>query len=199
MPSRLIDEFPGNQNRRTTFQLPSLSNLPLMSRNCHLRTFAAYRAALICLVALTLLVARTSGPALAPASSSLHSLVQSQSPHAKRQCLDQTDGFQSNIPTQMFKMLPPLPSFSPLASADKPPLPLQPRGFHYNRPPPLSKLRSFRCFVSIARTRAFALRGRTPARPPGTHEGERRLRSLIPPVPCSPVRRVIWKQSKLLV
>jgi len=109
-----------------------------MSRNCYLRTFSPYRAALIGIVAVTLLFTCSASPSFSQASSSLQSTVKSERTHAKRQCMDDDAGLQSSVPTQAFQTSPPPTSFSRLALADKPFLPLQSKGFHYNRPPPLS-------------------------------------------------------------
>jgi hypothetical protein len=131
----------GNQIGRTLFQLSRRSPKPLMLHNRHFRKRSCcfpWSAALVCIVALTLLLARTASPSFSQTSSPLQSTAKCETTHAKRQCLDHDDGFQASLPTQAFKTSPPPISFSQLALANEPPPPLQSKGFRYNRPPPLS-------------------------------------------------------------
>lgn len=109
-----------------------------MTQNCQRRTFAVHRIALVCAVAVTLVMSRTSTASVPRTSSSLKATIQCQCTHAKRQSLDRDGGFDFSLTAQTSFVSPPLASFLCLSCTDEPLLPFQPDSYHHNRPPPLS-------------------------------------------------------------
>ncbi len=108
-----------------------------MNRSRHLRTLAVHRIALVCAVAVTLVVSRTAAISVPRASLSHKSAVQCQSVHPKRQTLDQNGGFDFSLVAQTPFFSPSLVSYLCPSCTDEPLLPLQPDSYHHNRPPPL--------------------------------------------------------------
>lgn len=109
-----------------------------MLQNHHLRTPALHRAALVCAVALTLVVSRSSAISVPKASLSHRTTVHCQSTYPKRQILNQNGGLDFSLTSQTGFISPPLASSLGPSSSDDPLLPFRPGNFHHNRPPPLS-------------------------------------------------------------
>jgi hypothetical protein len=98
------------------------------------RTWA--RIVLACAALAAVLVARHIPPTF-PAESSIHSAFSANSHHDQRPRFDD-NGLRWCAPAEMFLPAPPLAASTDLASAAEPLPRLQTKGFHYNRPPPLS-------------------------------------------------------------
>lgn len=92
----------------------------------------------LCIVAFSLLLARTVTAQIDLPSASIHPVARMSTSQAKHQFLDHDDGFQSCLPTLALKTSPASNAVSLWVGADDPILPLRLKGFHYNRPPPLT-------------------------------------------------------------
>ena len=112
-----------------------------MSRTTHLRRtthwLLLWRVGLVCGVAIALLSVRSSGLNLLH-SSPLRSTARSWQATAQSQFIDHDDGLGPSTPQQALHAPPPEAVSKLLCLADLPLVPLQSKGFHYNRPPPLS-------------------------------------------------------------
>ncbi len=102
------------------------------------RAPAVCRGALVCTMALTLLVARASAVNVVPTSSSLKAAVHCQSARLKQQCVEQGSGFEFNVVPRTFPVFRPLLSFLYRGPADQAPPLFLPDDTYHNRPPPLS-------------------------------------------------------------
>jgi hypothetical protein len=103
--------------------------------NIYERSAQRVSIAFVLAVVLALLVSQTALPApLSPVS--WHSTVRCLTSHAKLQYLDESSLWVR--PSQSFQLSTPPASLSPWIASGEPLLPLESKGFHYNRPPPFS-------------------------------------------------------------
>jgi hypothetical protein len=94
------------------------------------------RIVLACVALAAVLVARHIPPDF-PAEPSIHSAVNANSHHDQRPRFN-NNGLQWSTPADVFLPAPPVAESADLASAAEPLPRLKTKGFHYNRPPPLS-------------------------------------------------------------
>jgi hypothetical protein len=99
------------------------------------------RIVLACVALAAVLVARHISPSF-PAEPSIHSAFSANSHHDQRPRFN-NDGLQWCAPADVFLPAPPVARAAHLASAAEPLPKLQTKGFHYNRPPPLSSFLEF--------------------------------------------------------
>jgi hypothetical protein len=99
-------------------------------------TRACTQAVLISVVLSGVLVARNIPPNF-PTRPAAHSAFSATSHHDQRPRFNH-DGFQWNSPVDAFLPTPPAAESAELAPASQLFSILQTKGFHYNRPPPLS-------------------------------------------------------------
>jgi hypothetical protein len=108
----------------------------LFIRNFRSRAWGApYQIGALCAVLVALLFVRFTPPTLPEISAARTTLV-CHSAHNQRPCFDH-DGLGWSVSFAFFAMAPPEVSLH-LASSAELILPLQTKGSHYNRPPPLS-------------------------------------------------------------
>jgi hypothetical protein len=99
------------------------------------RGLVSYRVLIMCVAALSLLLARSAPPSLPHISLSL--AVNSQADHDHRQCFDHEDSQWATSPRTSLTTPPPVVSPHPTASVE-PSVAIVTDGWHYNRPPPIS-------------------------------------------------------------
>ena len=99
------------------------------------RGLVSYRVLIMCVAALSLLLARSAPPSLPHISLSL--AVNSQADHDHRQCFDH-EGFQWETSLTATLIAPPPVASHHLISTVAPSAEIVMDGWHYNRPPPIS-------------------------------------------------------------
>jgi hypothetical protein len=99
------------------------------------RGLVSYRVLIMCVAALSLLLARSAPPSLPHISLSL--AVNSQADHDHRQCFDHEDSQWATSPRTSLTTPPPVVSPHPTPTAE-PFVEIVTGGWHYNRPPPIS-------------------------------------------------------------
>lgn len=99
------------------------------------RSLVSYRAGIMCVATLTILLARSAPPSFPNISLSLD--VTSHADHDHRQCFDHEDPQWAISPSASLTIPPPVVSAHP-APTDKPLVEVVTDGLHYNRPPPIS-------------------------------------------------------------
>jgi len=99
------------------------------------RGLVSYRVLIMCVAALSLLLARSAPPSLPHISLSL--AVNSQADHDHRQCFDHQD-FQWGTSPSIAQTAPPPVASPQLTAAAAPFVEIVMDGWHYNRPPPIS-------------------------------------------------------------
>lgn len=109
-----------------------------MLQNHYSRTPAARRIALVCGVAVMLMVSRSATISVPKASLAHNGTVQCQSTLPKRQTLDRDAVFEFGLIARKTSICPPAASFVPQPCTDDPLLPFQPDSYLHNRPPPQS-------------------------------------------------------------
>ena len=97
--------------------------------------FVSYRAAIMCVAALSLLWARSAPPSLPHSSVSL--AFQSIADHDHRQCFDHEGSQFATPPSTPLATPPPVVSSPPTHTAETV-VEFVTDGWHYNRPPPIS-------------------------------------------------------------
>lgn len=103
----------------------------------HTRTYTKFwaRTVLVSVALSAVLVARNVPP-IFPAKSSIHSAVNASAHHDQRPRF--AKGLQWSSPTDVFLLPPPITESARTALISEHVFALQTKGFHYNRPPPLS-------------------------------------------------------------
>ena len=100
-------------------------------------SLVSYRAAIMCVATLTILLARSAPPSFPNISLSL--AVTSHADHDHRQCFDHEDPQWVVSPSSSL-ITPPHVASAHLTPTDKPLVEVVTDGWHYNRPPPIIQL-----------------------------------------------------------
>jgi hypothetical protein len=138
LEEQLIKEIllPANQNHRRIIQSEWGASMPLVrpirKSKCGL---GSYRAAIMCVVALTILLVRSSPPGFLHNSD--RSTINSQAIHDHRQCFDHEDSLWATSPGAALAGPLPVLSANPTV-VNEFVVELVTDGLHYNRPPPIS-------------------------------------------------------------
>jgi hypothetical protein len=99
------------------------------------RGLVSYRVLIVCVAALSLLLARSAPPSLPHISTGL--AVNSQADHDHRLSFDHEDSQWATTPSIALNAPPPVVSPHPTHSVE-PSFEIVKEGWHYNRPPPIS-------------------------------------------------------------
>ena len=99
------------------------------------RGLVSYRVLIMCVAALSLLLARSAPPSLPHISTGL--AVNSQADHDHRLCSDHEDSQWATCLSVLLTTPPPVVSAHPTHNVE-PSFEIVKEGWHYNRPPPIS-------------------------------------------------------------
>ena len=99
------------------------------------RGLVSYRVLIMCIAALSLLSVRIAPPTVSHVSTGL--AVNSQAGHDHRLCFDHEDSPWATTPSTALNTPPLVVSLHPIPS-DETSVAIVTKGWHYNRPPPIS-------------------------------------------------------------